>query len=225
LGNRIEELINLECYCINNDISCNYYWNNIYKFRTYNNLLKCKNVVINNLNNNINFDNNLFGLSFGKHNHNEMIAASKNITYNKDISTNVTYISIHIRSTDKLNNRGKYEFTYDLFINNLNKTIDYLNENSENNNIFIATDDNKYKDYFIKNLNKNYNFVDPFLNLIDDPIYKDFFSLVNSKKIIMVPKFSSFAATASLLGNNILVSHCNEHETSLHRYKCNIEYI
>ena len=24
LGNRIEELINIECYCIENDISCNY---------------------------------------------------------------------------------------------------------------------------------------------------------------------------------------------------------
>lgn len=40
----------------------------------------------------------------------------------------------------------------------------------------------------------------------------------------MVPKFSSYAATASLLGNNILNSFVNENETSLYTYKCNVKY-
>ncbi len=92
-------------------------------------------------------------------------------------------------------------------------------------NIFIASDNDMFKQLLIKNLNNNYKIIDPFSNIIDDPIYKDYFSLVYSKKIIMVPKFSSFSATASLLGNNILLSHYHENETSLYRYRCNIEYI
>lgn len=222
LGNRIEELINLECYCIENDVSCNYYWNNKYNFRSYNNLLNCKNIIIqdNHFHDNTNIKCNL-----GEYNNIEMINASKNINYFENINTDLSYISIHIRSTDKLNNRGKDEFTYEYFIDKLKKTLYYLNNMSGEINIFIASDDDKYNNYFINNLNNNYNIVDPFLNVIDDSIYKDYFSLVYSKKIIMVPKFSSFAATASLLGNNILVSHCHENETSLYRYRCNLEYI
>jgi len=222
LGNRIEELINLECYCIQNDVSCNYYWNNKYNGRSYKNLLNCKNILIqdNNSHTRVNIKCN-----FGQFNNNEMINASKNINYFKNINNDLSYISVHIRSTDKLKNRGKDEFTLAFFAEKLQKSLVYLNSFTEKMNIFIAADDYKYKQFMINNLNKNYNIVDPFLNIIDDPVYKDFFSLVHSKKIIMVPKFSSFAASASLLGNNILVSHCHENETSLYRYRCNIEYI
>ena len=44
--------------------------------------------------------------------------ASKNITYNKNINTDLSYISIHIRRTDKLNNRTRDEFTYDFLLIN-----------------------------------------------------------------------------------------------------------
>lgn len=229
LGNRIEELINLECYCIENDTSCNYYWNNKYNFRNYNIFLKCKNILIQNKTSyekaSEEYKDKYIYNKYSIYNHNDIINAAKNITFYKNISCDISYISIHIRSTDKLNNRGKDEFTYSFFIEKLQKSINYLNNLSEEINIFIASDDDKYKKYLINNLNKNYHIVDPFSNVIDDTIYKDYFSLVHSKKIIMVPKFSSFAATASLLGNNILLSHCHENETSLYRYKCNIEYI
>tara|TARA_B100000780_G_C21107189_1_gene447183 strand:- start:1433 stop:2134 length:702 start_codon:yes stop_codon:yes gene_type:complete len=222
LGNRIEELINIECYCIENDISCNYYWNNKYNFRTYDNNLHCKNILIQDTHLN---DSENIEFNFGNYNNQQMINAAKNIKYFQDINTDISYISIHIRSTDKLNNRGKDEFTYDIFMDKLKKTLNYLNNMSEEMNIFIASDNDMFKQLLIKNLNNNYKIIDPFSNIIDDPIYKDFFSLVYSKKIIMVPKFSSFSATASLLGNNILLSHYHENETSLYRYRCNIEYI
>lgn len=229
LGNRIEELINLECYCIQNDISCNYYWNNKYNFRNYNNLLISDNIVIQNVNQHAisseDFKDKFIYNKFLLYSREDHINASKNINYFTPLETDLSYISIHIRSTDKLNNRGKDEFTYAFFIEKLQKSINYLNNMVEEMNIFIASDDDKCKKYLINNLNNNYHIVDPFTNIIDDPIYKDYFSLVHSKKIIMVPKFSSFAATASLLGNNILVSHCDENETSLYRYRCNIEYI
>ncbi|MHC5089980.1 MAG: hypothetical protein ACYSOT_10270, partial [Planctomycetota bacterium] len=78
---------------------------------------------------------------------------------------------------------------------------------------------------FIKNLNKNIIVKNPYETIDLNDEYKDFYKLVNAKEIFMVPKFSSYAATASLLGNNILNSFLNENETSLYRYKCNINYI
>lgn len=223
IGNRIEELISIECYCIENDISCNYYWNNKYKFRSYINLLNCKNILIQDthFHDHVNIKYN-----YCQYNKEEMLNAAKNIKYLQDINTDISYISIHIRSTDRVNNNGHKDFfTYDFFIDKFKKTLTYLNNMSEEMNIFIASDDDKYKKYLINNLNNNYHIVDPFLNIIDDTVYKDYFSLVHSKKILMVPKFSSFAATASLLGNNILLSHCHENETNLYRYRCNVEYI
>ena len=222
LGNRIEELINIESYCIQHDVSCNYYWNNIYNFRSYPILLNCKNIIIQDKEKHTNVN---LKLTFGEFENNQMSNASKNINYYEQINTDISYISIHIRSTDKLNNRGKDEFTYEYFIDKFNNTIYYLNNILNETNIYIASDDIKYKNNLINKLNKNFKLVDPFINTIRDPIYRDYFSLVNSTKIIMIPKFSSFAASASLLGNNILLSHCDEKETSLYRYKCNIQYI
>jgi len=248
LGNRIEELINLECYCIQNDTSCNYYWNNeIVNMWNYPILLKCKNIVIQSKDRHIKNsfsseelkDKYIYNkyLLYSKENH---IKAAKNISYYNDITCDISFISLHIRGTDKLKNRGKDEFEIDFFKDKIHKTINYLNNSPEEINIYITSDDINIKNYVIEKLNKNYKIVDPLSKQIDfvnkcagnyngeeniDPIFKDYFSLVHSKKIIMVPKFSSFAATASLLGNNILVSHCDENETSLYRYRCNIEYI
>lgn len=35
VGNRIEELINIQEYCVKNDLLCFYVWNNTIKFRSY----------------------------------------------------------------------------------------------------------------------------------------------------------------------------------------------
>ena len=55
-------------------------------------------------------------------------------------------------------------------------------------------------------------------------IYKDFFTLTFANSIYMCPKFSSYSAVASLIGDNIIYSFFDEKETSLYRYKSNIKY-
>lgn len=133
---------------------------------------------------------------------------------------------MHIRAGDKLNNRGKDEFTLEFLKKNFIKCINIINNLSiKNINIVICSNDNFLKNKFIKNLNKNIIVKNPYETIDLNDEYKDFYKLVNAKEIFMVPKFSSYAATASLLGNNILNSFLNENETSLHRYKCNINYI
>lgn len=55
-----------------------------------------------------------------------------------------------------------------------------------------------------------------------DPVYKDFLLLKHASKIVMVPKFSSFAAVASMLGKNVLYSFFPENATNLYRYHCDV---
>jgi hypothetical protein len=86
LGNRIEELINIESYCIQQDVSCNYYWNNIYNFRSYPILLNCKNIIIQDKEKHTNVN---LKLTFGEFENNQMSNASKNINYYEQINTDI----------------------------------------------------------------------------------------------------------------------------------------
>lgn len=225
LGNRIEQLIFLEAYCIKNNCYINYYWENKYTFRTYKNLFICKNIIIQDKIKH-KMDNHLKIKSedFSKE---ELYNATKNITLSYNLpKLDYEYIAVHIRAGDKLNNTTKDEFTLDFLKMNFNKCINIINNlSSENINIVICSEDNFLKNELIKNLNKNIIVKNPYENIDLFDEYKDFYKLVNAKEIFMVPKFSSYAATASLLGNNILNSFLDENNTSLYRYKCNIKYI
>lgn len=125
LGNRIEQLIILEAYCIKNNCKINYYWENKYTFRTYKNLFICKNIIIQDKikhkidNLKINSEN------FSKEDfHN----ATKNISLSYNLpKLDYEYIAIHIRAGDKLNNRGKDEFTLEFLKKNFNKIINIIN--------------------------------------------------------------------------------------------------
>ena len=236
IGNRLEELINLEVYCEKNNLKCNYYWNNIHKHRNYEILIKCKNI---NIQSNKKYDNP--SLNMGKlfnirkqYTHNDMINYSKNIqplfSYPK---LDYNYDAVHIRSTDRitpeLRNKNKYEeynshfFTYDTFIKNLDKTIKIINK-KKYKYIAICSDNEKYKKYFINKLNKDIRVVDPLKDVNINNSYKDFYTLVYAKSIYMVPKGSSFALTASLLGNNLIYSYFKNHKF-IDRYNANVQYL
>ena len=222
LGNRIEELINLECLCISKNMKCLYYWNNSNSKRIYPYLFNCKNIKI------VHKPfKNLIKLYFENciNNNKNKLKAIKNISYFKNININLSYISVHIRSTDRITKDGKGDFvTYDIFIKNFNNSILFLNTLG-NINLVVVSDNDKYKELLIKQLNNNIKIIDPFQNIINNNDYKDFYSLVYSKKILMVPKFSSYAATASLLGNNILLAFNDAKKSNIARYNTNIKYI
>jgi hypothetical protein len=54
------------------------------------------------------------------------------------------------------------------------------------------------------------------------PEFIDYYMLMNSGEIYMLPKMSSYAACASLMGDNTLHCHFDENDTSLYRYKCKV---
>lgn len=221
LGNRIEELIHLECYCIKHNVKAFYYWNNSL-WRKYPILIKCVNVEIDTKKHIQNINHNEI-ISFDK-SQDEMLKASKNISYIYELPNNINdFIAIHIRATDKLNNRGKDEFTKDILNTNIERLINIMNKN-ESQNIFICSDDNNIKNYVISKLN-NKKIIDPLCDIIKNDIYKDFFTLTFANSIYMCPKFSSYSAVASLIGDNIIYSFFDEKETSLYRYKSNIKYL
>jgi hypothetical protein len=224
LGNRIEQLIFLEAYCIKNNCKINYYWENKYTFRTYKNLFICKNIIIQDKIKHKIDNLKIKSDDFSKE---ELYNATKNITLSYNLpKLDYEYIAVHIRAGDKLNNRGKDEFTLDFLKMNFNKCINIINNlSSENINIVICSEDIFLKNELIKNLNKNIIVKNPYETIDLNDEYKDFYKLVNAKEIFMVPKFSSYAATACLFGNNILNSFVNENESSLYRYKCNVNYI
>lgn len=226
LGNRIEELIHLEYHCIVNKTKCFYFWNNN-NWRKYDLLIKCENII---LQKDKKYPEEIcirFSSCSHPTSHEEMIQAAKNITYiNPYILNNIPeYTTIHIRTTDKLLNRGSHEFPLSLLIEHLKKTISLVEKEKK---ICICADDNNFKKMLIKGLNKDAIIVSPFEDTIQNSVYKDYFTLVHSKNIYMCPKFSSFATTASLLGDNEIICYfplntligklCTE------RYKCNIKY-
>lgn len=221
LGNRIEQLINLELLCIKNQVKCEYYWENKYKNRIYSHeLIQCKNIIIQH-NKKYACPTKVYFMNETA-THEEMIEAAANVKILIDTQLPAKeYISVHIRSTDKLNNRGKDEFDRATFNTFFNKTINILNGlEAYDNLLYIASDDMMLRDYMISKLNKKLKVIEIDSNYL--PELMDYYMLMNSKEIYMLPKFSSYAACASLMGDNILHSYFDENETSLHRYKCKI---
>jgi hypothetical protein len=222
LGNRVEEILKLEEYCDKTGETCEYYWNNNTpnKNRHYVNRLKCKNVkitlesptsehtIINNqISKCIKFPQKLKHI----------------IEYERPLRTNLSYVAIHVRSTDKLLNRGPDEFTKEVLEKNLEYLIKYI-ATSDHKNLAI-TSDNEVICHHIMQLLKGFNFVSPFKDYISDPIYRDYFTLVYATEVYMCPKFSSYATTASILGGNKLNCFQNTGETVLSRYNANVRFI
>lgn len=221
LGNRIEELINLEAFSIKNNIKINYFWNNNTgrSDRRYKNLLDCKNIKITNKSIRKN-------LEFVREKDQQLILkAGKNIRFINEPEIKEDYISIHIRGGDKLISSitSKDDKSY-MSEKTLYTIIDHyvkLIKEEEIKRIFVCTDEIKYKNYFLSKLGDGFNFMNE--KYFDDEVYNDLFLLTRSKKIFMCSKFSSFSIVASILGNIPLVSCYKQEETLLHRYNAIVE--
>lgn len=211
IGNRIEELIYLERYCELNDETCSYFWNNqgARVGRRYPILVTCKHIHIQDQEK---YDYNVVKtISMAslknnmEHSRDDLVRAARNVTYKDPIvlvDGERDFVSVHLRATDKLLNRGDHEFTKSLFESNFLKCVDFVNQMSETN-INVCSDDSNQKRLFISKL-VGKKIVDPLKTRVPHEEYKDFFNLVFSKKIIMCPKYSSYSATASLMGDNAI---------------------
>lgn len=226
IGNRIEQLILIQEYCIENNLQCNYIWNNS-NFRNYLPLISFDNIEIMNTknSNNIQISNNIQGLNGIKFNRTKDFGIRYKFDFNIDF--NIEYDTIiHVRATDRLNPNMKHgDFSN---VNELNilieKMITYVNNSSEINTYTIITDDNKYIDTIKNRINKKFVTLSYEYNIPNE--WLDYYYLTKSNKnIIMCCKFSSYSITASILANKPLLCFKQSLDSNLPRYKAKIQFI
>jgi len=227
LGNKIEELLNLEVYCINNNTQGFYYWNNVQE-RSYPILVNFKHITIQSESPYKDastlpcfLDNPILPTR------QEILMAVKNMCIKLQVSkTAEPYLGIHIRRTDRIQNSPLNADYMDANTANslLERTARFINYECPKN-LFICSDDERAKEELISKIKKPINIINP-LGKNDYPLaYQDWYALANAYKIIMCSKLSSFSATASLVNNIPLVSFFAEEETSLVRIKPNTKII
>jgi hypothetical protein len=224
LGNRIEQLINIQEFCFVNKKKCIYIWKNGNKSRTYDILIR--------------FDNITIKSGITDEDRNKYNIISKNCfqrsnnfcpvyQFKFNILNNINYdVIIHIRAGDRLQKNQSPSKDY-CNIEQLNdfitKTINFLNNERNITTYSIVTDDSKY--YHIKNkITKKFI---PLLYNYDIPKdYLDFFYLTKpSKYVIMCSQFSSYSICASILGNKQLFVFKSSLNSNLQRYKANVTII
>lgn len=221
IGNRIEELINIQEYCVKNDLLCFYVWNNTIKFRSYAPLISFDNITIiqdtKKINNLVIKNNKIFRRTQGN-------IIKYTFNFNVDITEEYDII-VHIRATDRLIHNGKGDFSSENELKwFVEKSIKYINNNSNIQTYTIVCDDDNYKNYMLNKITKK------FINLsYDNNIPKDwldYYYLTKCKNsILMCCKFSSFSITAAILGDKILLVFHESLNSNLPRCKANIEII
>jgi len=227
LGNRLEEIINLEAMCEKNNYLVSYIWNNpTSKNRSYDILFDTKYIkIISQLKYCLHDGNIKLANDFTQ---NEILKAASNIKPKFEVffRNNIKPIGVHIRGTDRIevgSNHPHFMKNQEEFNWILSKTIHIINRTTTTY-IFICADDDNVKRKFIKYLNKSIKIINPICS--DDSIpknYIDLFGLSLCRKIYMCSKFSTFAITASMIGNIPIVSYAHD-ELVKRRYKALFEY-
>lgn len=233
LGNRIEELINLGAYCNVNKQKAIYiwrnkphYWNGELIDRSYDIYLSLDNVIITT-------DNKTSG-PFVEVNtildnltQKDYLTAAKSIKPNFTINfeNNIKPLGIHLRGTDRINkkmNHPHFMKSEKQFNDLIDRTVLYVNKTLPQY-LFICSDDIQYKQMFLSRLDKIIKVVDPVSENGIPEEYIDFFSLTQCSEVVMCSKFSTFAITASLIGNVKLTAFYKDNEVR-NRYKALMHY-
>ena len=230
LGNRVEELIRLSSFAVENNLKIKYYWNNSsnlkypYRFVT-------KNIEVEEISNltkwpTKNFESsNLWRKYISQYNY----VYKNQINFNFNLpSLEDEYIGVHIRGTDRLISTHRVDgLKYDGFADSqilescIEKTVDYLGSSSNNKPLAIFGDDILYVNK-IKERLKDYEQLKISYEGNIENEYIDFYHLTNSNKVIMSSIFSTFAITSAILGKIPLVTFFDDRQTTLHKFSANL---
>jgi hypothetical protein len=225
LGNRIEEIIRLELLLKNENLELNYLWNNKFEERSYEILLTSKSINITEK-----FDDK--AILFERVSYSDQyieqsavldIARQIKPTFQVEFENNTKPTGIHIRGTDRIGlDHPHFMKDNNEFYEYLSKTISLINYQNPKS-VFICADSDKYRDQFIKYLNKDIMVVEPICDKSVPNEYRDLFALSLCDRIFMCSKFSSFSIIASLIGNIPIVCY-NYDKVISNRYKAIFEY-
>jgi len=222
IGNRLEELLHLEYYCMSKGLTCSYYWDNSGNMdRRYPIFFECEHIDIQDR---IKYPDNTISRIIYITNRDQMTSAVKNIRFLKSLEINgYEYTGVHIRTGDRIQYPVPHGDFMDvrLFRKIFNFTINQINlERPES--LFICSDNEDYRNKMISRLDKDIKVIDPLNTKHPLQVYNDFYALSNANKIYMCSKFSSFAITASMLNDIPIISFFEEDESNLMRYHANV---
>lgn len=235
IGNRIEEIINVSAYCHKRNMNGNYVWINKHLNRSYDILISSNNLKITKESlSNVRYKTIADLPEICKDlTKEEVLKAAQYIQTTFDIyfEEDKKPVGVHIRGTDRIRNNNHPHFMKnkgELF-DYMSKTISLLNEKKPKY-VFVCSDDKRYYNEFIKKLDSDISVVTPKSEDGIPPEYKDFFALSLCEEVFMCSKFSTFALTASLIGNIPLVSFYLDEEVAkrykvLFRYETDFTYL
>ncbi|MEI6864926.1 alpha-1,2-fucosyltransferase [Flavicella sp.] len=226
LGNRMEEIILVSAFSSKENQCFNYIWNNKFKNRRYDINFTSENVKISKESNKNIPIKTLNELELNLLTQDEILRSAKNInpTFKIHFENEIKPIGVHIRGSDRINNNDHPHFmkNKEEFFSYLEKAIETINKKFPKY-IFVCADDPRSREIFIDNLNSDITVINP---VYDDSIkneYVDFFSLSLCTEIYMCSKFSTFAITASMIGNIPLIAFQMDRDTAK-RYKALFQY-
>jgi len=233
LGNRIEELIVLEAYCLRENCKATYIWKNKPHYfngqlipRSYDIYLSLDKVDIIA---DVEIKDEVVDFNQIKEGFTQLdfLNVAKNITPNFNIhfENGVKPLGIHLRGTDRINNKMKHPHFMNSekeFENLINRTILYINKHLPSH-LFICSDDEKYKEKILNRINQKIHIVEPIVQKDIPSEYIDFFALSLCSEVVMCSKFSTFAITASMIGNIKLTTFYKDTEVK-ERYKALFNY-
>lgn len=221
IGNRIEELLNIQAYCKENDLHCVYVWSR--KNRSSRNYIPCikmDRITIQ--------EDNRCKLPINNEWMGKIDSSVIDYKFTFDVDCPVEYdVIIHVRGGDRLRKNivhKDYSSVGEL-CKFIDKTIEYVNKNDDISSYTVVTDDMKYKTKMIDKITKRYVEL-PYKCGGVSKDWLDFYYLTRPKKcVIMCSVFSSYSITASILGRKPLLVFSKSLETSLPRYKADIKII
>lgn len=224
LGNRIEEIIQLEALCSAEKLLVNYVWNNAVYDRSYDILCRASSVTIA-LQPKLHIDMLRISDFQFKPRQGDILASARRIEPLFDISfpSGANPVGVHIRGTDRIGQVHSH-FMKDTreFNRYLSTTISLLNA-AKPGHVFVCADNPAYRSAFVRHLDHSIMLVEPQCDPAVPQEYRDFFALALCTRIYMCSRFSSFSITASLVGNAPVVSYVEDLEIA-RRYQALFEY-
>jgi len=210
IGNRIEEIIHLEVLCSKMKMECDYIWTNILESRTYEVCFVTENVSVR-VNDQPAHPVKNFSDFDCSYNQTDILTAARKIRpkFNLSFKGAIHPIGVHIRGSDRIGStHHHYMKNEEELLVYLSGAVDIINQRKPNH-LFVCSEDNHYKNLFLKYIDHDL-LVAPIYDPSIPSEYVDFFSLTLCDEVIMASRFSSFAVTASLIGNIPLISFVSD---------------
>ena len=225
LGNRLEQIINLEYVCDELGARCEYLWTEGAKNRCYDILFECGTVmpvahcaatypIESSFQVKPASQSSIFNVA-------KRIVPKFNIKFESDAKP----VGIHVRATDRINNESNHPHfmkSYDELMSYILNTIKIVNKKRPKY-VFVSSEDSNVRSIFVRKLDKAIRIVEPICDGGIQSEYVDFFSLTLCSELWMVSRFSSFSITASLIGNIPINTFVDDKDVAA-RYKADFIY-